>query len=100
MLRVQFFDEKNHFLRMPRKKKKLKCGVGAQCSVYGKYMHPAIDIADRYPNATAKLQLDDLLAIRKEKKIVKKREQVVVVFRHGDFEGKEILAEVHQRRSD
>ena len=92
MLRVRFFDEKDHFLRMPRKQKKLKCGVGAQCSVYAKYMHPAIDIADRYPNATAKLQLGDLLAIRKEKKIVKKREQVVVVFRHGDFEGKEIYA--------
>ena len=65
---------------MPKKKAKLKCGIGAQCSVFAKYLHPAIDIGERYPNATAKKRVDKLLAIRRDKKIVKKKSRLLSFF--------------------
>ena len=87
-----FFLRNKSLFGMPKKKQKIKCGVGAQCSVYAKYLHSAIEIGNRYPNATAKMRVNELLAIRKETKTVKKKEQVCIVFRHDDFEGKEIYA--------
>ena len=67
---------------MPRK----KCvGVGANCSVLLKYMHPAKTISDKYPNTTARQRIENLVALRQETKIVKRKQQRVIVFRHDDF---------------
>ena len=67
---------------MPKK----HLGVGAQCSVANKYLHPAKVIADRYPNATAHSRVDKLLVVDIGKRMVNKKEQSVINFRHDDFE--------------
>jgi hypothetical protein len=69
---------------------KKQLGVGAQCSVANKYLHPAKLVKDRYPNATAHSRVDKLLAIEQGERLVKKRKQVVISFRHDDF-GTDIL---------
>ena len=74
---------------MARRKKK-RNGVGAKCSVLLKRLHPRKDIQDKYPNATAQQRLSDLLVIGKATKKVTRRDQEVTMFRHSNFEGKEL----------
>ena len=57
-----------------------RLGVGAVCAVKTKYMHPAKLVSEKYPNATAQSEVLELLVIKKESKIVNRREQVCVVF--------------------
>ena len=70
---------------MARTKKKLRCGKGAVCSVITRMLHPRKDVTEKYPNATHNSKVDKLTALRKELKKVNRKEQVVIVFRHGDF---------------
>ena len=67
--------------------KKKECGIGAQCSVLLKYMHPAKVIGEKFPQFANGRKLENLLVIRQELKTVRRKEQVSVVFCHDDFEG-------------
>ena len=65
---------------------KKKLGVGAKCSCYTKYLHPAKTVSERYVNQLNKNVTTNLLCISKEEKIVNRVKRVCVVFRHDDFE--------------
>ena len=75
---------------MAKKKEKLRIGVGATCTVATKYLHPRKIICDKYPNATAKSCVDKLLVVKQETLTVNKKLQLVISFRHEDFEGTEV----------
>jgi Transposase IS4 len=70
--------------------RRLRNGIGAQCSALKRYLHSRPIIDAKYPNATPTERLDSLLAIRRERKAVNKRNQWVIIFRHDDFENVEI----------
>ena len=70
--------------------KKKSLGVGAVCTVFTRYMHPAKTISDKYPNRVHHDVMEGLLVIRKEKKVVNRVEREVVVFRHDAFENVEL----------
>ena len=74
---------------MARKKKKQN-GIGAVCQALMKFMHPRPIICAKYPNATATDRLEGLLVIRKELKKVNRVDRMCIIFRHGDFENKEL----------
>ena len=56
-------------------KQKKRNGVDTRCRVLKCFLHPRKDIADRYPNANAQARLDNLVAIRREAKIVNRAEK-------------------------
>ena len=74
---------------MARKK---KLGVGAKCSCYTTYLHPANTFSERYVNQLYKHETKNILCISKEQKIVHRVKIVCVVFRHDDFEDTELCA--------
>ena len=63
---------------------KKQLGVGAKCSALLKYMHPAKLIDEKYPNRTAQTRLENLLTIKEGTRLVNKKQQRVIVFRHDD----------------
>lgn len=71
-----------------RKKKNL--GIGAKCSTLMRFLHPRLDIIEKYPNASSNQRLEDLLAIKRDQKKVNGKEQNVVIFRHDEFPNKEL----------
>jgi thymidine kinase len=56
--------------------KRLRHGVGANISVFKQPLHQRAVISKRYPNATKYNELDNLLAIGQEEKLVSKCRQV------------------------
>ena len=48
-------------------------------------LHPRKAVTDKYPNATHNSKVKNLTALRKESKIVNRKEQAVIVFRHANF---------------
>ena len=74
--------------------KKKNLGVGASCTVLSRYMHPAKTVSEKYPNRVHSHKMENLLVLRKEKKVVNRVERDVVVFRHDDFENVELHAVV------
>jgi hypothetical protein len=75
---------------MPRNKR-LRHGVGANISVYKKFLHPRAAVCAKYPNAAKNDMLDDLIAIGQEEKLVSKRMQGCILMRHVDFDDGQIL---------
>ena len=75
---------------MPRNKR-LRHGIGANISVYKKFLHPRAAVCDKYPNASKNDVLDDLIAIGQEEKLVSKRMQGCILMRHVDFDDGQIL---------
>ena len=67
-------------------RKKLRCGIGAQCWVYIKYMHPQKVVREFYKNYTSRDRMNDLLVIGREVKTVKGNLKMCVLFRHSSFE--------------
>ena len=53
--------------KMARKK---KLGVGAKCSCYTTFLHPANTFSERYVNQLYKHETKNILCIRKEEKVV------------------------------
>ena len=53
-------------------------------------MHPSKLIIRKYPNCTAQTRLENLLTIKEGTRLVNKKQQRVIFFRHDDFEGTEI----------
>ena len=74
---------------MARKK---RLGVGANCSVLLKYLHPAKYIDETYVNYDKKKRLEDCTAYRQEVRTVNRKEQVVILLRHDDHTDREIYA--------
>ena len=70
--------------------KKLRLGIGAQCTVKVRYLHPAKLVSETIINSTAHTEVTALLVIREESRKVNKKEQRVIVFRHDTFETAEI----------
>ena len=64
---------------------KLCVGVGAECTVLSKFLHPSKKIDEVLVNRTAHHRLSQLIAIRKEAKRVNRRDQICIVFRHESF---------------
>jgi hypothetical protein len=69
---------------------KLNLGIGAECKVLLKFLHPRKLINDLVINPTSNQRLERLLVIRQEQKTVNRKEQLCVVFRHDSCEGKEL----------
>ena len=72
------------------KTKKLRAGVGAECDVLIKYLHPGLLIKEKVPNPVNGQRLSKCLLIRKETKTVNRKDQPCYVFRHDDFPDKEV----------
>ena len=69
---------------------KLRLGVSANCSTLVKYMHPGKLINDTIRKRVSRTRITNLIVVRQDTKIVNTKEQPVIVFHHGDFDGKEI----------
>jgi len=74
---------------MPRKQSK-RLGVGAECSVLVKFIHPSRLVSQTIINPKNNQRLERLLAIREEKKKVHGKEMSCIIFRHDDFENIEL----------
>ena len=70
--------------------RQLKVGTGADCSVLIRMLHPSKLVNDTLTNREASERLVGLVALRKELKLVNRREQQCVVFRHDLFPNKEL----------
>ena len=87
--------KKSHTLCSKKKTKngengKKKMGVGAVCQASVKFMHPSKLMRDKFINITAQLKIDGLLALRQELKLVSRKHQMCVVFRHDYWPNKEV----------
>ena len=71
-------------------KKKLQVGVGAECSVLIKYLHPRKVIQEKYVNTTSASRLEGLVAISTTTRMINKKPRTVIIFRHDDIPNKEI----------
>jgi len=72
--------------------RRMRNGIGANCSVLKRFLHSRPIVDAKYPNATQSERLEPLLAIRREKKTVNHKEQWCIIFRHDDFENIELYA--------
>ena len=72
--------------------RKKKHGVGANCNVLMKYLHPAKYISEKFPNYTKRDRLQNCIAFRQEIKTVNKKNQLVILLRHEDHDGQEVYA--------
>ena len=70
--------------------KKLCLRIGVQCTVNVKYLHPAKLIYEMYTNQTAHTIVENLLVIKQDTRVVNKRQQSVVIFRHDNFNMAEV----------
>jgi hypothetical protein len=60
---------------------------------YQKQLHPAkMEVAKKFTNPEHGRHLSDLICLREEEKMVTRKLQVCYVFRHSEFEGKELHA--------
>ena len=79
-----------HLFRKMSKQMKLCIGRGVICEALLKYMHPANMANNTFPNATVKNFIKGLLVIHQEKRVVKRKEQLCIIFCHPQFENIEI----------
>jgi len=70
--------------------KKKGLGAGAKCSVLVRYLHPAKEVRETLVNKRHNERLHGLVAIRLEEKIINRKNQPCVIFRHEDFDGIEL----------
>ena len=76
---------------MARKK---RLGVGAVCTVITRLLHPREVVTEKYPNAGHSSKTEELKVIRKEVKVVNRRDQECVVMHHPDLVDVELYAVV------
>ena len=72
--------------------KKKQHGSGAICSVLLKYIHPSKYISEKFKNSSSNERLENCIEYRQEVRNVKNKNQVVILFRHGDHEDQELYA--------
>jgi len=62
-----------------------RLGVGAECTVSLRFLHPKDKVKQRIPNQTRNQQLSSLIAQGQAQKTIRKQQKLCVVFRHEDF---------------
>ena len=67
-------------------------GIGATVRVLKRLIHPSAEIRDKFKNMKKDDKLGNCLVIKKEERLVNRRQQTCVVFRHDDFPNKELHA--------
>ena len=65
--------------------KKILIGIGAQCIVNVKYLHPEKLMSETYPNKTSHTIVENSLVIKQDTRVVNKRQQYAVIFFHDYF---------------
>ena len=75
---------------MPRRKKCL--GAGAAVKVLLRYIHPSAEIGSKYTNSGKGEQLCGCLVVKKGTRVVNRRQQAVIIFRHDEFDNTELYA--------
>ena len=75
---------------MPRKRKQM--GTGATVRVIKRFIHPSELIRDKFKNPKKGEKLDDCLVIGRGEKVVSRKHQQCIIFRHGSFENVELYA--------
>ena len=69
---------------------RLQAGVGAECSVLIKLLHPRKLVSDTLMNWEDNERLVGLVAIKKEKRSVNRKDQDCIIFRHDRFLNQEL----------
>ena len=69
---------------------KLTVGIGAECSVLIKMLHPSKLVDETLINQDSTERLVGLIALKKEVRTVNRKEQSCIIFRHETFGDKEI----------
>eukprot|EP00559_Dactyliosolen_fragilissimus_P002711 CAMPEP_0184872744 /NCGR_PEP_ID=MMETSP0580-20130426/41459_1 /TAXON_ID=1118495 /ORGANISM="Dactyliosolen fragilissimus" /LENGTH=665 /DNA_ID=CAMNT_0027375583 /DNA_START=1012 /DNA_END=3007 /DNA_ORIENTATION=+ len=72
--------------------KKKQHGSGAICSVLLKYIHPAKYISEKFKNYSSDERLENCIECGQEIRNVKKKNHVVILFRHDDHDGQDLYA--------
>ena len=75
---------------MPRKRKQM--GTGATIKVIKRFIHPSEFIRERFKNPKKGEKLEDCLVIGRGEKVVRRKQQMCIIFRHGSFENVELYA--------
>ena len=70
---------------------KLRFGVGAECSVLTRFIHPSAVIRAKYPNLE-KAHRTSVILIGEESTTVRRKSQDCFTFRSGDFENEILYA--------
>ena len=70
--------------------KKLRLGIGHQCTVNINYLQPVKLMSEIYPNKTAHTIVDNLLVIKQDTRLVNRCQQSVVIFLPDDFNTSEV----------
>ena len=65
--------------------KKKQLGIGAICTVLTRFIHPRPVITEKYPNAGQNSRTEGLKVIRKEVKVVNRRDQECAIMQHADM---------------
>ena len=74
---------------------KPRIGKDAEVKILARYLHPSEHLQNKYANfesLKAHLTLDGCKVLRQERKNISKKEQLVVVVSHPDFDGVELYA--------
>ena len=71
----------DHFTMAPKK----RVGIGAECTVSLRFLHPKNKVKATIPNQTSTQKLSSLIVQSKEKKTIRREEKDCIVFRHEDF---------------
>ena len=71
----------DHFTMAPKK----HVGIGAECTVSLRFLHPKNKVKATIPNQTSTQKLSSLIVQSKEKKTIRREEKDCIVFRHEDF---------------
>ena len=65
--------------------KPLRWGKDAVALILMKFIHPSTLVGARFPNAQSTTRLDDCRLVRLQEKIINRKPQIAVVFRHVEF---------------
>ena len=80
--------------KIDQKDKSLRHGVGAQCRVISRFVHPSAPIQTKYINRTNYHKMGLVVLIRDSVKVVRRgaTEVPIFFFSHPDFDGGEFYA--------
>ena len=70
-------------------------GEGAIISCLSKFLHPSQHIRDKYVNQEKGHRLDGLIALREDKKTIRRRIVDVIVMVHPDFQENDDFIELY-----
>ena len=80
-----------HFHKTTMARRKKRIGVGAQCSVLIKRLHPQNLIAEYHPNYSANERLHDVVVVR-QASVTRRGNQFIAIFiTHPSFQGSDAI---------